>query len=429
MHSPLWTATSYNLPKVVRSLLEKGENVNSRSCMLNYATHEAGYKCRKEILNMLLNADPPPDLDKKDSINNIILHALAVGNCPEATKVVLARRWDNINHQNSNGNTPLHDAAHYGALEVAQLLIDAGARLNISNKQTDSPIHSAIHGRKSKEMVRLLLKAHHPNYMVADVFGVTPLHAAAACNFKSEIEEILKLTPEAIDVVHQSGGKSALHDAAEKGCNISAEVLIKHGANLNLRDKDGRTALWWTFCNRREKIATLLLDAGADPSVNCPRHPLSFEVSKMSFTVLERLLKDKRFDYAALTFDGVSGLHDSIWNHWNLNAILFLEFDLAHGKKLLNLQNAYGSAPLHDAAMQGNTEMLKRLLDAGADVTLKHREHGTPLETAIKKGQMKAAEVLRVFEKRNEEVENAENKTEETITEDVEGEHMVQVVA
>ncbi len=394
LYTPLYTATMYNLPKAVKLLLEKGESVNSQSCQAQTAIHEAAYNHRLEILDMLLAADPPQDLGKKDHNDNILLHAVAVGNCIDAAKVVLQRKSDNINHQNTKGDTPLHDAASYGSLEIAQLLIDAGADLNISNRMSQSAIHGAIWGRKPKETIQLLLKAYHPNYISQDFFGVSPLHAAAAVDFKDEIELIVKTCPGAISRVTYEG-KSALHDAAEKGCATAVETLIKLGTSVNLVDKKSRTALWWAMSRSHEKVANILLDVGADPSIDCPNYSLAFEASKNTPALVKRLLNDKRFNYTADNHDEVTCLHHATWIKSNDVAMLYLEHDMAREGKLVNATNEYGSTPLHDAAWVDNVQMVRLLLEAGADTEIRNHEEGTPLEMAMKKGHAEIAELIR----------------------------------
>ena len=50
----------------------------------------------------------------------------------------------------------------------------------------------------------------------------------------------------------------------------------------------------------------------------------------------------------------------------------------------VNRQNRYEDTPLHLAARHNNTEAVRLLLDNGADINLKNRTNKTPLDVARK---------------------------------------------
>ena len=87
-----------------------------------------------------------------------------------------------------NGNrTPLHWAAWRGRVEIARMLIDAGANLDIQDDQGQTPLHwAAKYGRE--EIARMLIGAK-ADVNVQDKWGSTPLHGAARWGY----EEISKM--------------------------------------------------------------------------------------------------------------------------------------------------------------------------------------------------------------------------------------------
>jgi len=55
--------------------------------------------------------------------------------------------------------------------------------------------------------------------------------------------------------------------ASETGRKGIVEKLLKLGANPNLKDKNGDTALIWATRNGHTDIVEMLLNAGADPNI------------------------------------------------------------------------------------------------------------------------------------------------------------------
>src|SRR4029077_13078571 len=66
-------------------------------------------------------------------------------------------------------------------------------------------------------------------------------------------------------------GFVALFWAARYGHAGVAKVLIAHGADVNAKDKDAMTALKWATTNQQAKVAELLKEAGAKEYAVAPR--------------------------------------------------------------------------------------------------------------------------------------------------------------
>jgi hypothetical protein len=70
---------------------------------------------------------------------------------------------------------------------------------------------------------------------------------------------------------------SAPYEAAVAGSFESLELLMPVWNNINERDIEGRTALYWAAFKGHEAVAKLLLENGADPS-------LSYQVKDTNWT-------------------------------------------------------------------------------------------------------------------------------------------------
>ena len=163
-----------------------------------------------------------------------------------------------------DSETPLMTAASYGDAEVAQVLIDAGADIE-ARASTDAGgvpggtalMHAAVFGMTN--VLDLLVKAGaQPDGIenaaaVGDITGWlapdTPLQAriraltfAADHQRLSVIDQLIDArTP--VDAVDELFGRQALRLAARNGRPLSVRRLLEHGADPNLRDEHGRTAL------------------------------------------------------------------------------------------------------------------------------------------------------------------------------------------
>ena len=94
----------------------------------------------------------------------------------------------------------------------------------------------------------------------------TGLHIAV---IKNDLETIRKhiAAGSNLDVMEPSGGASPLITAATFGNYDAVDLLIKNGADINFRNKEGSTALITAAFFCRPDIVELLLDQGADKTL------------------------------------------------------------------------------------------------------------------------------------------------------------------
>jgi ankyrin repeat protein len=68
-----------------------------------------------------------------------------------------------------------------------------------------------------------------------------------------------------------------------------ARMLIDAGADLNIQDNDGRTALHWCAVMNHPEIARMLIDAGADKTIrdNIGRLPYDLTINSEFLKLLK----------------------------------------------------------------------------------------------------------------------------------------------
>ena len=129
-----------------------------------------------------------------------------------------------VNIKSKQGNTALNLAAHWGREACLKLLIEAGADVNIPNDHRTTPLCSSIDGQFDVFFVNKLIDGQ---YKFCEV------------------------------------GASAIGGRWE---NIP-DILVKAGANVNQRDRDGSTPLMAAVAYNLMRITNMLLTAGADVNI------------------------------------------------------------------------------------------------------------------------------------------------------------------
>ncbi|WP_141501375.1 ankyrin repeat domain-containing protein [Paenibacillus luteus] len=170
-----------------------------------------------------------------------------------------------INVRDDRGRTAILAATHRNRVDTVQALRDAGADLNLQDDRLDNPLLYA--GAEGKlEIVKLMNEAG-ADPAITNRFGGTALIPASEHGYVEVVEELLKNS--SIDVNHINNlGWTALMEAIvlsdgdEKQQQV-IQLLIEHGADVNIPDKEGITPLEHAKARQFAAIERLLLDAGA----------------------------------------------------------------------------------------------------------------------------------------------------------------------
>lgn len=132
-------------------------------------------------------------------------------------------------------------------------------------------IHSAAVHNRVGVLHALLAKGANPNAL--DENGATPPHLAIDCKSEAAALHLVNNVP-ACDLNIQSSGGVAprmvtkvtpLMMAAGRGLVPMIKALLANGAEVELKDREGNTALKWAVSCRKEDAALcLLLEGGAE---------------------------------------------------------------------------------------------------------------------------------------------------------------------
>jgi len=151
-----------------------------------------------------------------------------------------------INEMNNEKETPLLIATHDNNIEVAKLLIKAGADINQQDSIQDSAyLYAGAQGKT--EILKYMIEHAEPNQNIVNRYGGNSLIPAAEKGHLNNVK--LLLEDGKIDIDHQNNfGYTALIEAVAltDGSEVYQQIvqeLVIYNANKELRDNSGKTAL------------------------------------------------------------------------------------------------------------------------------------------------------------------------------------------
>ena len=210
----------------------------------------------------------------------------------------------------------------------------------------------------------------------------SPLYYAAFCGFYELAERLVAKHP---DQVNALGGRNLFPLPAalyKRHLNV-ANLLYRHGAVVNVQGVYNYTPLHATSFHGQVDITRWLLDHGADVNALSNFHftPLSEAASQMHVEVVEILLAYNA-DVDLQNRDGETPLYWSLCGVSSTGKLVdIVRRLLEHGADPNICTNGH-STPLHQASSHGLLEVARLLLSHGAKVDEKDGEGRTPFQLA-----------------------------------------------
>src|SRR2546428_1096980 len=181
----------------------------------------------------------------------------------EQVRALLNQHAD-VNARSGDGSTALLWAAHWNAIDIAGLLIRAGADANTSNDFRMTPLFEAC-TNGSAAFVDLLLKAGaNPNTPVAT--GVPPIMTCARSG-SADAVRILIAGDANVNATEPAQNQTAMMWAAAEHHPDVVRTLIQAKADFLAHTKSGFTALHFAAREGDIESARLLLTAGVNVNI------------------------------------------------------------------------------------------------------------------------------------------------------------------
>jgi ankyrin repeat protein len=358
--------------------------------------------------------------------------------------VALLQEQADVNAPQGDGATALHWAAYLEDAETAALLIRAGAKVSAPNNYGVTPLALASQNGNAAVLQQLLKAGADPNSAVrseetalmlaartgrvdavkvlleagADVNakeawnGQTALMWAAAAGHGPVVEALIEAGGDIR--ARSNAGTAPLLFAVRKGDMRSVQAMLAAGADVNEKRPDLATPLLVAIINGHEDLVDLLLDKGADPNAEGGTTQLTVQGDRARPVKIELETPPIREQLREVATEGGNGKNNS-WGrplqaavhvaNWHLSdQFIAVDIDrlrvikalLAHGADIngrnTDMEPRWSGARYRRrlvsataflfAAKSADVEVMRLLLDHGADPTINTGLNITPLMAA-----------------------------------------------
>lgn len=309
--TPLQLAANMDNCEAISLLLQHCAQIEARSLAGPTALQYAAWKGHWIAFDLLLIGGA--DINVWNKQGETLLHEQARHSLNTSIVTKLLDQGANIEARTSQGYTPLQCAAISGNRTMFHLLLDRGAKIEIETAKGETILH--LTPPANQGCLEILKTALNEGISVNAISsqGWTPLHQTVYIG-TGALELSSDKTGEYIQLLLNEG--ASINERTASGTNetplhlaVTApiprpsllEFLIKKGSSLNAANAEGKTALHLAAERGREPSFRILLDAGADLSLEIPKDntaPVSTEKGEKKEPQKEKETPITAFDLA-----------------------------------------------------------------------------------------------------------------------------------
>ncbi|MEZ0226553.1 MAG: ankyrin repeat domain-containing protein [Alphaproteobacteria bacterium] len=406
--TPLHQAAQKNRADLIEYFVKTGADINAQDregkTPLFIAIESKNLAAAEKLLD--LGADP---LRRSTDIRTP-LHAAAAAGYAAGADLLLqqqdVRRTINDFQTYSQGFTPLLEAVNASQPAIAEKIVAAGGDVNAKDHQKRHSLFIAVE-QGNLECTRLLISlgADVEKGVGAGYNQQHLVHAIPTKNFRPMLGLLFAAGAE-IDV-RNTNGQTALNLACESIDKEKAKALLELGADPNIANSYGRRPLdvvmdhygyaygYGAANGDHNEVIGLLLKAGADPNLSPNAEmqfsPLQIAARSGKLDTMKMLVsRHARIDQTDRTPAGMTPFMTAVENS-HVDAATFLKDNGAD----VNRTDSFKRGILHFAARGGSAPVIETLLALpGADTEKKDSRGLTALHHACRKDKKDAAAAL-----------------------------------
>lgn len=301
------------------------------------------------------------------------------------------------NHCNNNGDNALMLATKNRNIKLVETLLEYEVDPNFINDRNETALAlAAIKGKSNIDLVSLLLDyGARPN--ISDENGKTIIEKLLEVelflrnrkklkmkarqnineneNYKSVLEEIL-LNGEVNLTMLNSQGNPYFFDAVEYGNIDLVKMLVKYGADINLKNKDGYNIIYYYMsknisfrrvAEQQNYLVMLrnIITLGADVNSRDDYGGITLHKAILDNDIQTiKVLINAGADINAVDNKGRNMVHNAMWQ----NKVKVFRLLYSYNKNLINKPDKFGVLPINYAAFLGYNELVIELIDSGSYV-------------------------------------------------------------
>jgi ankyrin repeat protein len=413
--TPLHEAARSGNVNVMGLIIRRGAEINAQDAKGNSALHIAvPPQNHQAAIKLLLNSGIDPHL--RDDYGDTPLHALiSLNRSPETVKTLLDGDVD-ITARNINGQTPLFLAVKEDRLALVPLLLSRGADIFAADNSGITPFDYAM--RLKGPILDALISPETAQQQ--DSAGNTILHLAV--KNKGDTLIIAKIVDQRANInVRNREGDTALHIAARMNNREAGEYILSKDANIFYANSAGESPLYialthasgvleWMFNHKtaaaHDGLGNTMLHYVALWKLD--RH-IPFIIQKGISTEAANATGETPL-FWAVKYDGASTVWTLLQAKANLHARDSQGNSVLHAAVRWNAKNAVNTllgaginpdvhsldmtTPLHEAVRLGLNDIAIVLINKGADLEVRDSGGNTPFMETIKAGYTETAQLL-----------------------------------
>ena len=379
---------------VVKSLVDAGADIEAKDGMGRSPLLVACENGNIAMVKMLVEAGA--SVRATDYKKETCLTLAAENGHTETVRYLVGLPEVDVEHEVENV-TALNLAVTEGHSDVVQVLIDAGARIEAKYRLGWTPLFYACY-KGNLIIVKMLVKAGASVHST-DYKKETCLTLAAGYGHTETVRYLVGL-PE-VEVNEKARNKhTALHSAVSGGHPDVVQMFIAVGADIEARNKFGRSPLLVASSKGKLSIVKLLVKAGAELCATDYRDTCLTLAAGYGHTETVRYLASlKDLDVNHAEHGDFTALHNAVYGvHWHRIGVPEGYPDvvqvLIDAGADIEAKDDMGRSPLLHACCKGNLSIVKMLVEGGASVRATDYESETCLTLAAHHGHTETVRYL-----------------------------------